>query len=164
MRNLQSSHSGTILVAFRFAACCNRARAARAHGFKGQNVARYVLIIEDRPSHAKLFSEILRGNEVASVVALSGREGVAVALRTRPSLVVVDILLPDLDGRKVVAQIRGSDHNETTPIIAISAVSDRAMETDCLAAGANVFLAKPVGVARFSKIVAELLAPALHRD
>lgn len=122
-------------------------------------MAPFVLIIEDQPSHAKLFSEILRGNELMSLVAMRGREGVAVANRAAPSLIIVDILLPDLDGRKVIEQLRGIDHNETTPIIAISAVSDRAMETDCLAAGADVFLSKPVGVARFSNLVAALLAP-----
>lgn len=123
----------------------------------------FVLIIEDQPSHAKLFSEILRGNELVSLVAMRGREGMAVADRAKPSLIIVDILLPDLDGREVIAQIRGSDHNDITPILAISAVSDRAMEADCLAAGADVFVAKPVGVARFSKIVEDLLGPDARR-
>lgn len=102
----------------------------------------------------------LRGNELVPLVALRGHEGLAVAGRARPSLVIVDILLPDLDGREVITQLRGISHNETTPIIAISAVSDRAMESDCLAAGADVFLSKPVGVAHFSRIVEQLLAPA----
>jgi two-component system cell cycle response regulator DivK len=127
-------------------------------------LAPFVLIIEDQPSHAKLFSEILRGNELVSLVAMRGREGVTVAHRARPSLIIVDILLPDLDGREVIAQVRGSDHNEKTPILAISAVSDRAMETDCLAAGADVFLAKPVGVAQFSRTVTDLLAPVSRND
>lgn len=122
-------------------------------------MAPFVLIVEDQPSHAKLFSEILRGNELVSLVAIRGREGVAVAHGSKPSLVIVDILLPDLDGREVIALLRGSEHNQTTPILAISAVSDRAMEAACLAAGADVFLAKPIGVAHFSKVVAQLLAP-----
>ena len=97
-----------------------------------------------------------------SLVALKGREGVALARRAEPALIIVDIPLPDLDGRAVIAELRGSTKTEKTPIMAISAVSDRAMERDCLAAGADVFLAKPVRVARFSEIVAELLAPALR--
>ena len=123
-------------------------------------MAPLVLIVEDQPSHAKLFSEILRGNNLMSLVAMRGREGVAVARHSRPALVLVDILLPDLDGREVIAQLRDSDHSEALPIIAISAVSDRTMEADCLAAGADVFLSKPIGVAHFSKVVAQLLAPS----
>jgi two-component system cell cycle response regulator DivK len=123
-------------------------------------VAPFVLIIEDQPSHAKLFSEILRGNGRLSLVALKGREGVALARHATPALVIVDILLPDLDGRQLIAELRGSESTERTPIIAISAVSDRAMERDCLAAGADVFLAKPIHVDQFSAVVAGLLAPA----
>ena len=121
-------------------------------------MAPFILIIEDQPSHARLFSEILRGNELLSLVASKGREGIALARHAAPALVIVDILLPDLDGREVITQLRGSQHTEKTPIVAISAISDRAMETDCLAVGANVFLAKPIHVAQFSAIVAELLA------
>jgi two-component system cell cycle response regulator DivK len=127
-------------------------------------VAPFVLIIEDQPSHAKLFSEILRGNELVSLVAMRGLEGVAVAHRAKPSLIIVDILLPDLDGREVIAQLRGHGHNEVTPILAISAVSDRAMEADCLAAGADVFLAKPVSVAQFSRTVTDLLLPVSRNE
>lgn len=123
-------------------------------------MAPFVLIVEDRPSHAKLFPEILRGNGHLSLVALKGREGIAVARRTTPALVIVDILLPDLDGREVIAELRGNPEIERMPILAISAVTDRAMERDCLAAGADLFLAKPIRVDHFSTVVAELLAPA----
>ena len=122
-------------------------------------MAPFVLIVEDQPSHAKLFSEILRGNGHLSLVALKGREGVAVARRSTPALVIVDVLLPDLDGREVIAELRGRSETETTPILAISAISDRAMERDCLAAGADLFLAKPIHVDHFSRVVAELLTP-----
>jgi two-component system cell cycle response regulator DivK len=123
-------------------------------------VAPFVLIVEDQPSHAKLFSEILRGNGRSSLVALKGREGIAVARRAAPALVIVDILLPDLDGRKVISELRGNPETEKTPILAVSAVSDRAMERECLAAGADMFLSKPIGVQQFSTVVAELLAAA----
>lgn len=122
-------------------------------------MAPFVLIVEDQPSHAKLFSEILRGNGHVSLVALKGREGVAVARRTTPALVILAVLLSDLDGREVIAELRGNPETEKTPILAISAVSDRAMKRDCLAAGADLFLAKPIHVGHFSKLVAELLAP-----
>lgn len=56
-------------------------------------MAPFVLIVEDQPSHGKLFSEILRANGRSSMVALKGREGVSVARRTTPALVIVDILL-----------------------------------------------------------------------
>lgn len=123
-------------------------------------MAPFVLIVEDQPSHAKLFSEILRGNGHVSLIAVKGREGIAVARGTTPALVIVDILLPDLDGREVIAELRDRQETEKTPILAISAVSDRAMERDCLAAGADLFLAKPIHVDHFSKVVTELLAPA----
>lgn len=118
---------------------------------------RYVLLVEDQPTHAKLFSEMLKVSGYASVVTLTGREGVALARSRTPSLVIVDIILPDLDGREVIAELRGSSVTETAPILAISAVSDRAMERDCLAIGADAFLSKPVGLDRFTSTVERLL-------
>lgn len=122
---------------------------------------RFVLLVEDQPTHARLFSETLKGAGLASVVTLKGCEGLAVAQATGPSLIIVDIILPDLDGREVIAELRNSPATKTTPILAISAVSDQPMERDCLAMGADAFLAKPVRLRRFTSTVERLLSSSV---
>jgi DNA-binding response OmpR family regulator len=114
-----------------------------------------VLIVEDHPMHARLFSEFVRAAGHAPVVALNGREGIAVGRRIAPQMVIVDVLLPDLDGREVIAQMRQHAELASTPVLAMSAAADNAMAEECLAAGANRFSAKPM---RFNTLVEDLRA------
>lgn len=103
-----------------------------------------VLIVEDYPLHAKLFSEIVRASGYAPVTATTGREGLSVARSLKPEAILLDILLPDIDGRAVLADLRRDPDAATIPVLAISAAPDREMEETCLDAGASCFRSKPV--------------------
>jgi two-component system cell cycle response regulator DivK len=116
-----------------------------------------VLLIEDQPLHAKLFTEVLRAAGLICVTAMNGRDGLAVATATSPELIIVDILLPDRPGHEIIAELRRSSRNTAVPIIAITAAPEREIETLSLAAGADVFLTKPVRLARLKTEVMGLL-------
>lgn len=106
-----------------------------------------VLIIEDQPLHAKLFRDTLNASGFRSVSAITGAEGAALAARIRPDLILLDVLLPDADGRDLIAALLSADRTTRVPVMAISARQDREMEESCLAAGASSFTAKPVSLA-----------------
>lgn len=106
-----------------------------------------VLIIEDQPLHAKLFRATLNASGFRSVSATTGKEGAALAVQIRPNLILLDILLPDTDGRDLIAILRSVERKTLVPIMTISARQDRDMEESCLAAGASSFTAKPLSLA-----------------
>lgn len=114
-----------------------------------------VLIVEDYPLHAKLFSEIVRANGYTPVTATSGREGLSVARSLKPEAILLDILLPDVDGREVLADLRRDPDAGAIPVLAISAAPDREMEETCLDAGASRFRSKPV---RLDMLIDDLTA------
>jgi two-component system cell cycle response regulator DivK len=116
-----------------------------------------VLIIEDQPLHAKFFAEVFRGAGLASVTALTGNDGLVAARANSPELIIVDLCLPDRPGHEVIAELRRCPKNYGVPIIAITAATERESETLSLAAGADVFLTKPVRVARLKTEVKQLL-------
>ncbi|SEN43268.1 putative two-component system response regulator/two-component system, cell cycle response regulator DivK [Sphingomonas gellani] len=120
-------------------------------------MAALALIVEDQPLHARLFVELLKGEGILSATALRGREGLAMAAATEPDLIIVDVLLPDIDGRDVIAHLRRHPQTAETPILAITASTERGVEDACLAAGASKFLCKPVKVKDFSLAVAALI-------
>lgn len=116
----------------------------------------FVLIIEDRPLHAKLFSGLLRAEGHQTVTALTGKEGLGVAESVQADLIIVDILLPDIDGHEVIAELRRRPKTANTPILAVSAMADRKTEQTCRSLGANSFLSKPMRVHTFSEHVLSL--------
>jgi signal transduction histidine kinase len=114
-----------------------------------------VLHIEDDPASRLLVRKLLHaaGHEV--VDAESGLQGIRLAEKTHPDLVLVDINVPDLDGYEVTLRLRGMPSLEGTPIVAITAEGDR--ETS-LAVGADGFIEKPIDAREFPRVVAKFLA------
>lgn len=113
-----------------------------------------VLHIEDEPSCRRLVSKLLlrAGHEVFETG--SGLEGVQMARRVQPDLVIVDINVPDLDGYEVTLRLRSMRELDGVPIVAITAEGDR---QTCLAVGADGFLTKPIDARRFADVVSDFL-------
>jgi signal transduction histidine kinase len=118
-----------------------------------------VLHIEDDPKNRLLVRKLLvaAGHEV--IDAESGLEGIRLASTEHPSLVLVDINVPDLDGYEVTLRLRGNPSLDGVPIVAITAEGDR--ETS-LAVGATGFIAKPIDASRFVKQIERFLRG--HRE
>lgn len=118
-----------------------------------------VLHIEDDPHSRRLVSKLLlrAGHEVFETE--SGLEGIRLARRVQPELVLVDINVPDLDGYEVTLRLRSMRELDGVPIVAITAEGDRQTS---LAVGANGFVTKPIDARRFAEQVAGFLRG--HRE
>ncbi len=113
-----------------------------------------VLHIEDDPSNRLLVRKLLAAEGLEVVDAADGLEGVRLALAERPSLILVDINLPGLDGYEVTLRLRAEAVLKETPIIAITAEGDR--ETS-MAVGCTGFIQKPIDARRFAAQVMQFL-------
>lgn len=118
-----------------------------------------VLHIEDDPHSRRLVSKLLAraGHEVFDTE--SGLEGVRLARRVRPELVLVDINVPDLDGYEVTLRLRSIRELDGVPVVAITAEGDRQTS---LAVGADGFITKPIDARRFADTIAGFLGG--HRE
>ncbi len=81
----------------------------------------HILIIDDDPKSVEATSVALLAQGYTVHRALSGREGVALALQTPPDLIVLDVLMPDWDGFAVVSHLRADARTLHTPIVVLSA-------------------------------------------
>ncbi len=112
-----------------------------------------VLIVDDNKQHRQVYAAALRANGYEPIEIIDEREAVAIAQVSQAVAIIVDIKLPYIDGRKIISHIRLEDATRDTPIMAVSAFPDYAMEETCLSAGANCFHSKPL---RLQTLVSEI--------
>lgn len=99
-----------------------------------------ILIIEDEAPIRKLLTITLEGSGFKVIECDNGQEGARLAASVRPDLILLDLGLPDLDGKDVVQTIRGWCH---TPIIICSVRSEDEEVIKCLELGADDYVTKP---------------------
>lgn len=116
-----------------------------------------VLYIEDDSDSQRLIERVLKNHGYDVHVASDGLEGVKIADKIMPRLILMDINLPHIDGRAVTTRLRSLPHLTKTPIVALTAdISDGGREL-ALAAGCVGFLNKPIDVDKFPQQVAAFI-------
>jgi len=105
---------------------------------------RKVLVVDDDPDLVDLIVSVLDGDgRFETRVANNGFEAGMMVKEYRPDLIVLDVMLPDINGREVCVRVRGDDSLENVKIICISGMVERDKINELRAAGANDFLQKP---------------------
>lgn len=107
-------------------------------------MAKKILIIEDQAPMRRNVALMLQMEGYATSTAANGREGVDVARKERPDLILCDVMMPELDGYGVVQALRGDAVFATTPFIFLTAKSDRNDIRIGMNFGADDYLTKPI--------------------
>ena len=119
-----------------------------------------ILIVEDNAKNMKLARDVLQAKGYATLEAVNGLDGVAVALQHQPDLILMDIQLPDINGYEATQRIRADAGCAAIPVVAFTAsvtLTDRQRITD---AGFNGFLGKPIELKTFLATVRQQLGEA----
>jgi signal transduction histidine kinase/CheY-like chemotaxis protein len=120
-----------------------RAARERESAFEG----RTVLVVEDDVRNVFALTGLLEPRGAKVEIARNGREAVERLARVpRPDLVLMDIMMPEMDGFEAMRAIRERPELQDLPIIALTAKAMRDDHDRCLAAGANDYVAKPIDV------------------
>jgi signal transduction histidine kinase/ActR/RegA family two-component response regulator len=118
---------------------------------------RRVLVVDDDADGRRLVADLLRplGFDVAE--ACDGAAGLQAARARPPDLILMDNVMPVLDGVQATRRLREDPALRAVPVIAVSASAARVDREQCLGAGADAFLDKPVDVAALLRLIGELL-------
>jgi two-component system KDP operon response regulator KdpE len=100
-----------------------------------------VLVIDDDPAMTELLALILRTKGFEVLVANSGADGVKSICNSAPEVVLLDLMMPEMDGWRVCQKVRECSN---VPIIVLSALDSPGMVASALDAGADDYLIKPV--------------------
>jgi CheY-like chemotaxis protein len=117
----------------------------------------HILVVEDIPSNRALASKLLRsaGHEV--LLAETGSQGVALAAEQLPDLVLMDLSLPDMNGREALDELRRRDRTADLHVVAFTAHAMQGDRSQALAAGFDGYVSKPIDFATFAETVGALL-------
>jgi two-component system cell cycle response regulator DivK len=119
-----------------------------------------ILMVEDNQNTADFMTRILESAGYTVYHAKSGLEGARWARASLPDLVLMDINLPDVNGRSVVLSLRRQSPTEALPIIAVTAQADEESMQLAEGFGCNAFLAKPFLPEDLLKLVGHFLSPS----
>jgi len=119
-----------------------------------------ILIVDDNPQNRQLAGDILTFHGYAVTVASDGLEGVVLAERLHPDLVLLDIQMPGLDGFAALIRLRENPATRGMKVIALTALAMQGDRERILAAGFDGYLSKPVNSRELPRAVARLLEEA----
>ena len=105
-----------------------------------------LLVVDDQPINIQVMHQVF-GGDYQVFMATSGAQALSICQTNPPDLVLLDIVMPEMDGFEVCTQLKANDATCNIPVIFVTAHTDAAQETHGLSLGAVDFIAKPVNPA-----------------
>lgn len=109
----------------------------------GPNGAKKILVVDDDPTTVKIISHFLQKENYQVSASLSGVEGLKKAFQEAPDLILLDIMMPDLNGFQFLSIFRKVEENARTPVVILSSLSEEAEILKGLEIGAADYIIKP---------------------
>ena len=123
-----------------------------------------ILVVDDQAPNRKLLTDLLRSKGYTVETASGGQEALLKVRASKPDLVLLDVVMPDLSGYEVCKIIRSDPDTGVLPIIMVTALDPTEERVKGLEAGADDFLTKPINVAELLARVRSLLRIKTFHD
>ncbi len=116
-----------------------------------------ILLAEDNELNIRTVERFIVAQGYRLAIARSGPEALARVERERPAAIVMDIQMPGIDGLEVTRRLRADPRTRQLPIVALTALTMPGDRERCLAAGADIYMSKPVSLKDLSESIGRLL-------
>jgi two-component system response regulator VicR len=117
-----------------------------------------VLVVDDEVPYVGVLREILTSYGLDVLVAYQGHQALNLVGNVQPNLIMLDMVMPGMDGLTLLRQLRSQPALATTPVIMVSANSEADDGPQALAAGANAFLEKPFSAKELRAVLRTFIA------
>ena len=118
-----------------------------------------ILVADDSADSAAMISLYLQHQGYRVLTAGNGEDAVKIATQTVPSLILMDISMPTLDGLAATRRIREDDALRNIPIVAVTAFATEGFQRAAYDVGVSGYLTKPIDLDRMCQLIARLLSP-----
>jgi CheY-like chemotaxis protein len=116
-----------------------------------------VLVIDDDPDLGRVVRRVLELEGYDVVLSDDGLRGLAAAQRQRPDVIVLDLMMPVMDGYQVLEQLQNDPRTRDIPVVVLSAVALDETRERVEAAGASAFLTKPFEPDQLSRALSSVI-------
>ena len=116
-----------------------------------------VLIVEDNELNMKLFNDLLEAHGYQTLQTRNGMEALSLARAHRPSLILMDIQLPEVSGLEVTKWLKDDDDLRDIPVIAVTAYAMKGDEERIRQGGCEAYISKPISVPGFIATVKQFI-------
>lgn len=116
-----------------------------------------ILLADDNESNIEMLSDYLVYDGYRIIVAKNGAQAIQIAQEQQPDLILMDIQMPGVDGLEAIRRMRADEALATVPIIALTALAMTGDREQCLRAGANAYIAKPVRLNQLVENIKQIL-------
>jgi twitching motility two-component system response regulator PilH len=117
-----------------------------------------VLIIDDSPTEIYKLTTILEKSNYSVQVANSGEEGLTMAQAVRPDVILMDVVMPGVNGFQATRQLSRNEVTKDIPVVIVSTKDQATDKVWGMRQGARAYLVKPVAEAQLLKAVSDALA------
>jgi two-component system, cell cycle response regulator DivK len=118
---------------------------------------RSILIVEDNPKNLKLIRDVLQIYGYTTYEAENGEDGIELALKQLPALILMDIGLPGIDGSRAMKLLKNDSRTQHTRIVALTALAMKGDRERLLDEGFDGYIAKPIDTRAIPKLVEQYL-------
>jgi signal transduction histidine kinase/DNA-binding response OmpR family regulator len=105
-----------------------------------------ILIVDDNPTNLSVLTGFLERYAFELLIAIDGEDGIAIAQKVRPDLILLDIVMPGIDGYEVCRRLKDDPRTQEIPVIFITSIVDTKSKVRAFEAGAVDYVTKPVYV------------------
>jgi len=102
-----------------------------------------ILVVDDQPINIRVIHGLFKSH-FDVVMAMNGEQALSQAEQHRPDLIVLDVMMPDMDGYEVCRRLKAQDNTRGIPVVFVTAHNDPADEIKGIALGAIDFISKPI--------------------
>jgi two-component system sensor histidine kinase/response regulator len=103
-----------------------------------------ILVIDDQPINVQLLKKKLEREGLQVAAAYSGQEGLDLIQKNKPDLILLDVMMPDMDGIEVCQRLQANEDTRSIPVIFITARTTKESKLEGLAVGAVDYITKPI--------------------
>lgn len=134
-------------------------KSARALNALAERIRPTVLVVDDNEAQRIIISKLLDAENYSLLFARDGLEALSILRKKRPDIILMDILMPNMDGIETIRRLKAIPHLSGTPVIMITGKNEEGVVVECIKAGAFDFVVKPFVHATLIDKIARALNP-----
>jgi two-component system, sensor histidine kinase and response regulator len=124
-----------------------------------------ILVVDDQPVNVQLLKRKLEREGIRVIAAFTGQEALEIVAKEKPDLILLDVMMPDMDGIDVCQRLQEREETRSVPVIFITARSSKESKLEGLAVGAVDYITKPIDLDEtLARVQTQLRFVAVNRE